>query len=213
MFRRTLSRDAVLWWQGDPAESVGVLESGRVGIRVSGQLVDVFPSGMAFGEAALLGVGGPVGRRGADIVVLDDETVVVEYPVAALPSSMDSGVTRLVLRTLIGQIGRNHLLAAAASPGNAVIEAMVAGILEALARASGNLDASRTWEEFLAAFRFLYRLREGSDGLRANLGSSQFSTSATLALLERLRPVLGGSALAADLERFVRAEAARLTPA
>jgi CRP-like cAMP-binding protein len=213
MFRRTLSRDAVLWWQGDPAESVGVLEKGRVGIRVSGQLVDIFPSGMAFGEAALLGFGGPLGRRGADIVVLDDDTVVVEHPVASLPTAMDAGVPRLVLRTLVGQIGRNYLLAAASSPGNALIEATVAGSLEALARASGSLEEVRTWDEFLAAFRFLYRLREGSDGLRASIGPSRFSAGATFALLERLRPVLGASALAADLERFVRAEAARLTPA
>jgi hypothetical protein len=211
MFRRTLSRDAVLWWQGDPAESVGVLEKGRVGIRVTGQLVDIFPSGMAFGEAALLGVGTAVARRGADIVVLDDDTVVVEHPVASLRSSADSEVPRLVLRTLIGQIGRNHLLAAAASPGNAVVEAMVAGSIEALARASGSLDAISGWDEFIAAFRFLYRVREGSDGLRASLSASRFSAGATLALLERLRPVLGGSALAADLERFVRAEAVRLT--
>jgi CRP-like cAMP-binding protein len=212
MFRRTLSRDAVLWWQGDPAESVGVLERGRVGIRVTGQLVDIFPSGMAFGEAALLGAGSAVPRRGADIVVLDDDTMVAEYPIASLPNSMDSGVPQLILRTLVGQIGRNYLLAAATSPGNSVIEAMVAGSLEALARASGRIESVKAWEDFLAAFRFLYRLREGSDGLRALVGTARFSAAATFALLERLRPVLGGSALAADLDHFVRAEAARLAP-
>jgi CRP-like cAMP-binding protein len=213
MYRRTLSRDAVLWWQGDPAESVGVIEKGRIGIRVSGRLVDVFLSGMAFGEAALLATEGPLGRRAADIVVLEDDTVVVEHPVTALRGTMEAGVPRLILRTLIGQVARNQIIAASACPGNPVVESMVAGSLEALSRTAGRLEEVKAYEDFQAAFRYLFHLRDGSDRLRTAFEAAKdFSAAGTLALLERLRPVIGTSVLADDLERFLRAEASRLSP-
>lgn len=49
MFRRALGRDTVLWWQGDPAQSVGLVESGRLGIRLDKRLLDVVSAGAVVG--------------------------------------------------------------------------------------------------------------------------------------------------------------------
>ena len=50
MHSRTLPKDAVLWWQNSPAESVGVLERGKIGIRSEGRILAVALPVTAVGE-------------------------------------------------------------------------------------------------------------------------------------------------------------------
>lgn len=213
MFRRTLPKDAVLWWQGDAASSLGVVEKGRLGIRLQGRILDLVFPGTALGEAALLGVDGAPGQRGADVVVLEDGTVVNEHPVEELAGRFEA-VHQLVLRTLIGQVGRNQLLVAAAHPGHPLLERMVAGALGTLARAEEQIASLHSWEEFLAAFRFLFHLREGSDKMREWMGRhGGWTAEAALAFLQRVKPHFGAYDLSAHLMLFVYAEADRLATA
>jgi CRP-like cAMP-binding protein len=210
MFRRTLSRDAVLWWQGDEAQTIAVVESGRVGIRTGGRLLDVAVAGTALGEAALLAVDGGSAKRTADVVVLED-SVVVEYPLPELRDAGQLGIRQLLLRTLVAQIGRNHLLVAAAHPGDALVDCLVSGVLVTLGRCQPLILDVSPWGAFLVAFQFLYELRDGSDTLRRQLAArSGWTTETALGLVERLRPHLDAPELSASLEQFVRAEAERL---
>jgi CRP-like cAMP-binding protein len=71
--RRTFDRDEVVFHQGDPADSVHLIEQGRVAVRVAtrhGQraTLSVLGPGEAFGELALLG---SVAKRSATIVAIE----------------------------------------------------------------------------------------------------------------------------------------------
>lgn len=215
MFRRALSRDAVLWWQGDPAQSVGLVESGRLGIRLDKRLLDVVSAGAVVGEASLLGSEDRLAPRGADVVVLDDDTVVLEHTVAELRQAGCTDVHRSILRSLSGQIARNLTLAAAANPSQPVLEATTVGLLQGLARADAKAGSVSSWEGFLVAFRLLYHLRTGSDGVRASLApEGSWKLEDALRLLEGFRPLLGVQReLASHLERLLRVEAQRVSRA
>ena len=209
MYRRTLGKGAVLWWQGDAAQSVAVVEKGSAGIRMGEDLLDVLLPGMAVGEAALLDVDGPVPRRGADVVVLEDDTQIVEYPVASVAGA--EGVERLVLRTLLGQICRNHLLVGAAHPDRPLVVDSTLWQLRGLAVAAAHVDACGGGEEFRQAFRYLHGLRAGTDALRRDLApAAGFDQGAARGLLERAD--LRSPELVAYLDQFLRAEAVRRGP-
>ncbi len=211
MFRRTLGRDAVLWWKGDPAGSVAVVEKGRLGVRSGGRLIDVIIPGTALGEASLLAQVGAPSLRTADVVVLEDDTVVVEHPAASIVGNLATGVPHLVLRTLVGQIGRNHLVVAAAHPDHELVATLVHGVLETLWRCEAKVAGVATWDDFLVAFRVLIHLREGSDGMRDHAAADRgWKTETALGILARVTPRLATPGLSAILEQFIRAEAERL---
>jgi CRP/FNR family cyclic AMP-dependent transcriptional regulator len=70
---RTFERDEVIFHEGDPADSVHLIERGRVAVRATtrhGQraTLSVLGPGEAFGELALLG---SVARRSATIVAIE----------------------------------------------------------------------------------------------------------------------------------------------
>ncbi len=52
----------------------------------------------------LLGTDGPLAARGADVVVLDDDTVVLEHMVSELREAGCTDVHRRILRSLSGQL-------------------------------------------------------------------------------------------------------------
>ncbi len=208
MHRRALPRDGVLWWRGDPARSVGVVERGRLGIRTEAGLLDVVPAGGVVGEAALLEVGQavPPGRT-ADVVVLEDGTVVVEYDLDELAEA--AGIPELVLRALMAQTARNHLVVAAAQRTHALIGAAVDGLLETLSACAQRLHDIGGPGQFQAAFRFLYRLREASDAQRRDLLPGQRSEVVARQVLETGRHRMPDPELAALLEACLLAEAER----
>jgi len=208
MHRRTLPCDAVLWWRGDAAQSVGVVERGRLAVRTEAGLLDVVPAGGVVGESALLDVGGEqLARRTADLVVIEDDTVVVEYSLDELAEA--PGVPQLVLRTLMAQTARNYLLVAAAQRTHALIGAAVDGLLEVLGTCAQRLPELSGPGQFYVAFRFLYRLREASDAQRRDLLPGEQSDVVARQVLETGRHRMPDAGLAALLEACLRAEAER----
>ena len=208
MFRRTLPKDAVLWWRGDPAESLAVVDRGSVGIRTAEGLLDVIVAGHAVGEAALLAKdGAPAVKRAADVVALEPDTVVIEYKTGEVVGALDGGVPQLVMRTLVGQIGRNHLLVAAAHGGNRWIEAVVSSQMETLVAAARATSDIATWPEFMIAFQVLYQMREGSDAMRDALAPpGTWTSESALAVLSGIDARLQASELLEQVAAFVRAD-------
>jgi hypothetical protein len=170
MYRRTLPKDAVLWWKNSPADSVGVLEKGKIGIRNEQQLLAVADPVTALGEVAVLSLEGQPCTRAADVVSLEDETVVAELPASDLREASDLAVHRLILRTLFGQTCRNALLAMAAHRDDALVMGTLGGLLAALGESEARMAEIRGWEDFRVAFHLLYSLRIGSDATREALG-------------------------------------------
>jgi hypothetical protein len=204
MFRRSLPKDAVLWWRGDAAGTIGVVDRGRAGIRSPEGLLDVAVSGTAIGETALLG---PNVQRAHDVVALDADTVVIEYTVAEIEGALEGGVPQLVLRTLVGQVGRNHLLVAAAHPGNRWVEAVAHGTLETLVAAARTTETIATWPDFMVAFRTLVHMREGSDRMRDALApAGTWTSESALAVLEGVDRRLQAAELLAEVAAFVKAD-------
>ena len=203
-YRRTLPAGGVLWWQGDPATSLAVVENGCLGVRAEGRLLDVSLPGTVLGEAALLAEGAAPGRRTADVVVLEPESVIVEYPVAALRASQAPGVPATVLRTLFYQVARNVTLVRAARRGDALIAAGAFGIADAAARAHRLSGAVSSWDDFVSAFRFAYRLRECSDVMRAELApAGSWTAEEARAELDVLRGEGFVAELATAVEGFI----------
>jgi len=203
-FRRMLPAGSVLWWQGDPATSLAVVEKGCMGIRAGGQLLDVAVPGTVLGEAALLTLGGAAGHRTADVVALQADTEVVEHPVASLPQMDDLHVPSTVLRTLFYQIGRNVVLVRASRPGDGLIAEMAGGLARVAASAYRRVGSVSGWDEFLITFRFAHRLRECSDALCAQLApAGSWTPAAVRTELQTLRSDGFDAELASAVEGFV----------
>ena len=71
--RRTFERDEVIFHEGDPADTVHLIERGRVAVRAANRhgqraMLAVLGPGEAFGELALLG---PRARRSATVVAIE----------------------------------------------------------------------------------------------------------------------------------------------
>lgn len=207
MHRRVLPRDGVLWWHGEAAQSVGVVERGLLGVRTEAGIIDVVPAGGVVGESALLDLGAAVPRRTADVVVLEDDTVVVEHSLDELAEA--PGVPEQVLRTLLAQTARNQLVVAAALRTHALIGAAVDGLLDLLSGCARHIPEVSGPGQFYPAFRFLYRLREASDAQRRDLLPGNQSDVVARQVLETGRHRLPDAGLAALLEACLRAEAGR----
>jgi hypothetical protein len=202
-FQRTLPAGSVLWWQGDPASSLAVVEKGCMGVRADGRLLDVAIPGTVLGEASLLTLGGTAGRRTADVVALQADSEVVEHPVASL-SGGDPHVPATVLRTLFYQVARNVLLVRAARPADALVVEAAGALAQAAARAHRRVTAVSGWDEFLTAFRFAYRLRECSDVLSAELApAGTWTPAAVRAEVQALRGDGFETEIATAVEGFI----------
>jgi hypothetical protein len=186
-----------LWWAGDPAQSVAVVEAGRLGIRDGGQIVDVVPKGAALGESALLAHEAPQ-SRGVDVVALDEGTVVLEHPVGDVREPAAAELRVRLLRTLLGQTARNYLQAAAAHRDHALMATAAVAAIETLSRCEAQLDPAASWDDFLLGLRFLGGLRAGSDVARRDLAEA-WNAAVARGLLDRVQPPLAGSWLAAYL--------------
>jgi CRP-like cAMP-binding protein len=204
-FRRTLPAGGVLWWQGDPATSLAVVEQGCLGVRVGGVLLDAAIPGTVLGEAALLTVDADAsGRRTADVVALTADSTVVEHPVAGLREAVGEGVPATVLRTLFYQVARNVLLVRAAHPGDGLIAEAAQGLIEMAGRAHARAGGVQTWADFVAAFHLAYRLRESSDAMRAELApAGTWTSDQARRALDEIRSSGFVSEMASAVEGFV----------
>jgi hypothetical protein len=203
-FPRTLPKGGVLWWEGDPATSVAVVESGCLGVRSGGRLIDIALPGTVLGEASLLPPEGTQGRRTADVVALEPDSAVLEHPALALREPARGDVRAIVLRTLLYQVARNVILVRAAHPEDLFVRTTVDGLMETAARAHARVRGVTAWDDFVIAFRLAYRLREGSDVVREELApAGRWTPTAARAELQALRAGGFESELATAVDGFL----------
>lgn len=180
MERRLLAAGEKLWSEGDPADSMGVVEKGKVAVRSGDRVLGVLFERMVLGEAAILSLGGLPVRRTASVEALVDETVVTEYPASMVRSSFGVGVPRLVLRTLCGQICRNALLTIAAHQDQPAVRGSLGALIQGVAECEKQGRGITSWDQFLVSFRLLYHLRDGSDAMRDDVLSGRGGVPETI---------------------------------
>jgi len=168
MATRTFSAGERLWTRGEPANTIGIVESGRLAIRDDVRIFGFAFPGTVIGESAILSLGGPPAARTADVVAVET-SVVSEYPIGLVKDAFGVGTPRLILRTLFGQICRNVLLVMAALPEGETGPEILGGLLESLSARERSFHGITGWDDFLAAFRILYELRDASDAMRRQL--------------------------------------------
>jgi len=165
---RTLEAGERLWARGDSAESIAILESGRLAIQEDGGVIGIALPGTVLGESAILTLEGAPARRTADVMA-EETSIVSEYPITVVKEAFGIGTPRLILRTLYGQICRNAILVVAAQPGQDVALSLLTSLLEALRDCERRFTMINDWQEFMVTFRVLYVLRDASDALRRQL--------------------------------------------
>ncbi|HEY6532835.1 MAG TPA: Crp/Fnr family transcriptional regulator [Acidimicrobiales bacterium] len=123
--RRRFGRGEVVFHEGDPGDSLHVIEKGHVAIRVSTPLGDVLTlvllgPGEAFGEQALLG---SPHRTASAVAVEGAETRVVLGDQFAELRRENPAVTELLVEVLAAQVRRlsSHLLEALYVPAESRI--------------------------------------------------------------------------------------------
>jgi len=211
MIRRSLlSKDAVLWWEGDSARYIAVLERGRLGIRTDSGLLGVVLPGMILGETAILALEGGTPRRTASVVALDEGTEVTEYPAFAIKQMLAAGrneVAVLVLRTLIGQIGRSSLVIMSVNRDRPFIRGPMKELLTGIVQSAADLTSVGSWEEFLRLFRFLAKMRDDLGGIRSEL-TAQLSVGPEVMdrITSTIKELFGDVDTVRYLDDFVRSE-------
>lgn len=116
--RRRYARREVLFHEGDPGDTLHLIDSGRVAVRVGTALGDtatltVLGSGDVLGELAL--AEGATGRRTASAVALEKtETLVLSYDAFEELRKEHPTVERFLVAVLAAQVRRlsNHLVEA-----------------------------------------------------------------------------------------------------
>jgi Cyclic nucleotide-binding domain len=211
MQMRNLPEGGQLWQEGELALSIGVVESGKVGVRSGRRLIGVLFPKMVLGESAILGVGGTAGRRTASVYALEP-SVIAEYPATMVKDAFGVGIPRLVLRTLCGQICRNTLLVMASHPDLPSVREPLMSLIQGVKSCEKHSRKIATWEEFLVVFRLLYHLREGSDGMLGDLfpGTSEL-TGIMVRASETIREIFRAPDLVEYLDQFLEAEKERRT--
>jgi CRP-like cAMP-binding protein len=204
-----LAKGASLWEAGDPARTLGVLESGRLGIRTARGLVGVASPKSVVGEGSLLALLGVDQPRSATLYALTDDTTVTEYPAAAVKQLIEGGndvVASLVLGTLASQACRNLLIVASAHKGRHAIELPLRGLLQGLIQASRQLKGTIFWDEFLTSFSFLHELRDYSGLLRDRLPPESGSSIEDSVEASELVQALVDPKAVADIESLLAQE-------
>lgn len=102
--RRTYGRGEVLVHEGDPSDSLHLVEAGRLAVKVDTAagdtaMLSVLGPGDWFGELSLLGVGAPV--RTASVLVLEEATTHSLSPVAFADLRQRHPATGELLLTLL----------------------------------------------------------------------------------------------------------------
>ncbi|MFZ2492922.1 MAG: cyclic nucleotide-binding domain-containing protein [Thermoanaerobaculia bacterium] len=211
----TLSKDALLWEEGDSARNIAIVDSGKLAVSVGGQLVGIVWPKMVIGESALLAEEGPQERehRTASVVACEDGTMVSEYPASLVRRTFEEGsraVTNAVIAALVGQICRNCVLIITAQQGLPLITIPLKGLMDGLLQSTReDASAIQKWDEFTSAFRVLYALRDTTEDLRDQLVHSRDTDSITRAS-EFFRDVFKTADTAqVDVDDYLRAERER----
>lgn len=207
----TLSKDAILWEAGENARTIGVLEKGKLGVRVDTRVVGIIQPRMVLGESAIFTLDGQPQKRTATIYALEDDTQVTEYPPTLIKSLFDTGndaVTPSILMTLLGQISRNTMMIMAAHKDKPLIDKTLRRLTQGLLGSIDEFKNIRGWDAFMDSFRFLNEVRDFSGTLRSKM---LLETSDKRELLERATSQVmdlfkDQAEIAPFLEDFIRAE-------
>jgi len=212
MQRRVLSMGERLWAEGDPAATLAVVESGKLGVWSDTRLIGILFPSMVLGESAILGMEGPAASRIASVSALEDGTAVTEYAPSLVKDAFGAGVPRLVLRMPCGQICRNALLTMAAHSESAPVESLLRGLIEATQRCERQIRDVADWEHFMIAFRVLYNLRDASGAILSALvpdaGAEEDSRNIVRAS-QTMKELFKTSDIEGLLEDFLEAEKLR----
>lgn len=167
-----LSRNAPLWRAGEPANTVATVEKGRLAVQSNGRILGIVTPGMVIGESALATLSGGSPHRTAEVVALEDGTEVVEWGAGQVKAAFDGGDPALmqsILRTMVGQIGRDALiLRGALKDQPAIAEPMVA-MLQGVVAARTRMREIDVWSGLMAVFTFLAEIRACTERLRRSL--------------------------------------------
>jgi hypothetical protein len=167
-----LSRGQVLWQQGEPALTLGVVKAGKLAVRTSVHVVGGLSRRMVLGEASLGLVEGRLGKRTHTVHALEDGTEVTEYPASLVKEMLDKGqgeVAALILRSLVGQICGNWTIVGAVHEDLEQLETPVRKLTIALLESLDSLEGIGSWAQFLPAFHMMLGLRDLSEAQRDQL--------------------------------------------
>lgn len=212
MRKVTLSKGDFLWEAGDVARNIGIVESGKLGVRSSRGIVGIVAPKMVLGESALLMLDGQAQMRSAAVSALED-TVVVEYSATLFRQTFESGrfdVGHLILLSLIGQVCRNNLLVMAAHGEKLVVAALLRGQVQAMGETAVQCRGIKTWDHFSWTFNYLIRLRENSDRMRDELVTTQMAESEALTKAsEMMKSLVQGKDIVPHIEALLDADRAK----
>lgn len=215
-----LSKRASLWEAGDAARSIGVLESGRLGVMTDRGLVGVVLPGMIVGEGAVFTLAGEKHTRTASVFALDDQTTVAEYSIFLVKQALDDGrydFAQEILLGLIVQACRNFELTVSANENRPLVTLSIRSVVKTLTESyEKQLQSVNSWDDFLLLFRYLSHLRDFSQDVRADLVEfidAEEIERVSVMVQETLKPVApppieegglreGGGQAEGTLERF-----------
>jgi CRP-like cAMP-binding protein len=212
MRKVTLSKGDFLWEAGDVARNIGIVESGKLGIRSARGIVGIIAPKMILGESALLMLDGQARMRSAAVVALEDTTV-IEYSASLFKQTFESGrhdVGHLILLSLIGQACRNNLLVMAAHGEKLVVAALLRAQVQAMGETATQCRQIKSWDQFTWTFNYLIHLRENSDRLRDELVTTQVAETEALAKAsEMMKSLLQGKDIVPHIEALIEADRAK----
>ena len=162
-----LSKDSVLWYAGDAAASLAVVESGKLGVRTGTGLVSVLRPNMVLGDTSILGLEGAQPKRLATISALEEGTTVTEYPPSLVRQAADDPehtLWKAILTMLLGQVCRNGVVLASVHEGTPFLARPFRSLVESLVEThEARFAALSTWDDFLTTYRFLAATRDYTD--------------------------------------------------
>jgi CRP-like cAMP-binding protein len=212
MRRVTLSKGDFLWEAGDVARNIGIVETGKLGVRSGRGIVGVIAPKMVLGESALQLLDGKPQTRSAAVVALEDTTV-TEYSASLFQQTFESGrhdVGHLVLLSLIGQVCRNNLLIIAAHGEKLVVASLLRNQVQAMSETAAQIRQIKDWESFLWTFNYFIHLRANSDRMRDELVTTQVAeTEALSKASEMMKSLVQGKDIIPQIEALIAADRAK----
>jgi len=209
---KQLNKGDVLWWHGEFATTIAFVDKGRLGIKTEDGLIGVVGPGGVIGESALLAEGGVAPKRRAAVIAIEESSV-TEYPVRFVRETLGAGVPKKVLRTLVGQTITSACFILAAHPGVPMVTQSMGALIQSLSDSEGMVAELKSWDDFMADFRYLFALRDSVGDLRTRLVPAKYFVTRSEALLGAsavLKDLVGDPEVAQFLDEFVDAERQRI---
>ena len=210
MQRKTLNKGDALWKQGEIADSLAIVESGKLGVMTDRRLTGIVWKGMVIGESAILSTSGRGVMRSAAVFALADGVSVKEIPAEEVKAAFDAGDRSLampVLITLVGEICRNSLLLIYSSQNRALVTRPMKALMEATIDAFRD-DSRRMhdWTDFTTMVALLVASRDYTERMRAELGVDGSDRAAITKASDAIREVFKDHEALEAIQATIEAE-------